>query len=243
VYSEIIKKVYPAEVTVRVFDFGAEKVLGQENEENPALGLRGTRLLLEYPSILKSQLEALAAASSSGRLRALLPMVGSLEEFRRAKKILAKVKKIPLGIMVELPSAAVLAGAFTKEADFLSIGTNDLIQYTLGVDRSNPKVAGYYEPFHPAVLRLLAQVAAAGKKYRKPVSICGQMAAHPWGIFLFVGMGISELSVPVPALTETKKILARVDSKKAALTVKKLLNLTTAEEIKKELKKVFPVKV
>jgi len=244
VYLEVVKKVYPYEVTVRAFDFGAEKVLGRESEENPALGLRGIRLLLEYPAILESQLEALGTASRAGRLKVMLPMVGSLEEFTRAKKVLAKAKKkIPLGIMVELPSAAILADSFAQAADFLSIGTNDLIQYTLGVDRSNPKVADYYEPFHPAVLRLLAQVAGAGKKYRKPVSVCGQMAAHPWGIFVFVGLGIAELSVPVASLTETKKTLAKIDSKTAERTVKKLLALSTAEELKRELKKAFPVEV
>lgn len=239
IYAEILKKASPLEITVRVFDFGAEKVLGQENEENPALGLRGMRLLLEHPAILKSQLEALAAASNFGRLKVMLPMVGSLEEFLKAKAMLGK-RKIPLGIMVELPSAALMAEALAQKADFLSIGTNDLIQYTLGVDRSSPKVAAYYEPYHPAVLKLLARVSAAGRKYKKPVSVCGQMAADPWGILIFVGLGISELSVPVAALTGTKKTLAGLDSKKAARTVKKLLTLATAEEVKKELRKTFP---
>jgi phosphotransferase system enzyme I (PtsI) len=240
-YTEALSRVSPLEVTVRVFDFGAEKVLGQEREENPALGLRGVRLLLRYPAILKSQLSALSEAAAFGRLKVMLPMVGSLEEFRAARRMFSGVKKkIPLGIMVELPSSAILATEFARAADFLSIGTNDLIQYTLGVDRSNPKVAGYYEPFHPSVLRLLAGIAAAGKKFKKPVSVCGQMAALPWGIFVFAGMGIAELSVPVSALVETKKTLARVDSKKAARTVKKLLLLSTAEEVKRELKRAFP---
>ncbi len=240
-YLDILSKVSPLEVTVRAFDFGAEKILGQESEENPALGLRGVRLLLQYPAILKSQLKALSEAAPSGRLKVMLPMVGSLEEFRSAKELLSgSKKKIPLGIMVELPSAAILAEEFARAVDFLSIGTNDLIQYTLGVDRSNPKVAAYYEPFHPAVLQLLAKIARAGKKFKKPVSVCGQMAALPWGIFIFVGLGITELSVPVSALVETKKTLALVDSKKAARTVKKLLALSTAEDVKAELKKAFP---
>jgi phosphotransferase system enzyme I (PtsI) len=239
-YAEILSKAAPREVTVRAFDFGAEKILGQEREENPALGLRGVRLLLQYPAILKSQLKALSEAAAFGRLKVMLPMAGSLEELRAARKILSGAKKIPLGIMVELPSAALLAEEFARAADFLSIGTNDLIQYTLGVDRSNPKVAAYYEPFHPAVLRLLAKVAAAGKKFKKPVSVCGQMAAYPWGIFVFVGMGIAELSVPVSALVETKKTLAQIDSKKAAATVQKLLGFSTAEAIRNELKKAFP---
>ncbi len=241
VYAEILSKVSPLEVTVRAFDFGAEKILGQESEENPALGLRGVRLLLQYPAILKSQLKALSEAAFVGRLKVMLPMVGSLEEFHSAKKILSGAKKkIPLGIMVELPSAAMLAEEFARVADFLSIGTNDLIQYTLGVDRSNPKVAKYYEPFHPAVLRLLAKVAQAGKKFKKPVSVCGQMAAHPWGIFFFVGLGITELSVPVSALVETKKTLTQIDANKAASMVKKILELSTAQEIKTELKRAFP---
>lgn len=240
-YVDILSKAAPLEVTVRAFDFGAEKILGQEQEENPALGLRGVRLLLQYPAILKGQLKALSEAAPEGRLKVMLPMVGSLEELFSARKILSgSKKKIPLGLMVELPSAAVLAAEFARAADFLSIGTNDLIQYTLGVDRSNPKVAGYYEPFHPAVLRLLANVSAAGKKFRKPVAVCGQMAALPWGIFVFVGMGIAELSVPVSALVETKKTLAQVDSKKAARTVKKLLLLSTAEEVKRKLRRAFP---
>jgi phosphotransferase system enzyme I (PtsI) len=240
-YVDILSKAAPLEVTVRAFDFGAEKILGQEREENPALGLRGVRLLLQYPAILKSQLTAFSEAAAFGRLKVMLPMVGSLEELFSARKILSgSKKKIPLGLMVELPSAAVLAAEFARAADFLSIGTNDLIQYTLGVDRSNPKVAGYYEPFHPAVLRLLANIAAAGRRFKKPVSVCGQMAALPWGIFVFVGMGIAELSVPVSALVETKKTLAQVDSKKAARTVKKLLSLSTAEEVKRELKRALP---
>ncbi len=242
VYIDILSKVAPLEVTVRAFDFGAEKILGQEREENPALGLRGVRLLLQYPAILKSQLKALTEAASHGHLKVMLPMVGSLEEFHSAKKLLSgSKKKIPLGIMVELPSAAVLAGEFARAADFLSIGTNDLIQYTLGVDRSNPKVAGYYEPFHPAVLRLLAGIANAAKKFKKPVSVCGQMAADPWGIFIFTGLGIAELSVPVRALVETKKTLAQMDSRRAAQAVKKILRLSTAGEVKAELKRVFPL--
>ena len=241
VYAEILTKVSPLEVTVRAFDFGAEKILGQENEENPALGLRGVRLLLQYPAILKGQLKALSEAAVSGRLKVMLPMVGSLEELHSAQKFLSGMKrKIPLGIMVELPSAALLAEEFARIADFLSIGTNDLIQYTLGVDRGNPKVAEYYEPFHPAVLRLLAKIASAGRKFKKPVSICGQMAAHPWGVFFFVGLGIRELSVPVSALVETKKTLAQVDSEKAARTAKKILTLSTVMEVKAELKKAFP---
>jgi len=240
-YAEILSKVSPLEVTVRAFDFGAEKILGHESEENPALGLRGVRLLLQYPAILKSQLKVLSEAASFGHLKIMLPMVGSLEEFHSAKKMLSGSKKnIPLGIMVELPSAAMLAEEFARVADFLSIGTNDLIQYTLGVDRSNPKVAKYYEPFHPAVLRLLAKIANAGKKFKKPVSVCGQMAADPRGIFVFVGLGIRELSVPVSALVETKKTLAQVDSQKAARAVKKILELTNVQKIKTELKKALP---
>ncbi|HXF49939.1 MAG TPA: phosphoenolpyruvate--protein phosphotransferase [Verrucomicrobiae bacterium] len=241
-YADLLSKIFPLEVTVRAFDFGAEKVLGQEREENPALGLRGVRLLLHYPAILKSQISALSEAAPEGRLKVMLPMVGSLEEFQAARRIFSGVnKKIPLGIMMELPSSAILATEFARAADFLSIGTNDLIQYTLGVDRSNPKVADYYEPFHPSVLRLLARIAAAGKKFKRPVSVCGQMAALPWGVFVFAGMGITELSVPVSALVETKKTLAQVDSKKAARTVKKLLSLSTAEEVKRELRRAFPV--
>ncbi|MCI0329558.1 MAG: phosphoenolpyruvate--protein phosphotransferase [candidate division Zixibacteria bacterium] len=240
-YIDILSKVSPLEVTVRTFDFGAEKILGQESEENPALGLRGIRLLLQYPAILKSQLAVLAEAAPTGRLKVMLPMVGSLEEFYSAQKILSGAKKkIPLGIMVELPSAALLAEEFARAVDFFSIGTNDLIQYTLGVDRSNPKVAEYYEPFHPAVLRMLAGVAQAGKKHKKPVAVCGQMAAHPWGIFFFVGLGIRELSVPVSALVETKKTLARIDSRQAVRGVERILELSTAGEIKTLLKKVFP---
>ena len=240
-YVNILSKVAPLEVTVRAFDFGAEKILGQEREENPALGLRGVRLLLQYPAILKSQLKALSEAASFGRLKVMLPMAGSLEEFHSARKLLSGAKKkIPLGIMVELPSAAILAEEFARAVDFLSIGTNDLIQYTLGVDRSNPKVAQYYEPYHPAVLRLLAQIAGAGKKFKKPVSVCGQMAADPWGIFIFTGLGITELSVPVSALVETKKTLAQIDSRQAERAVKKILGLATAQEIKAELKKKFP---
>lgn len=240
-YVNILSKVAPLEVTVRAFDFGAEKILGQEREENPALGLRGVRLLLQYPAILKSQLKALSEAASFGRLKVMLPMAGSLEEFHSARKLLSGAKKkIPLGIMVELPSAAILAEEFARAVDFLSIGTNDLIQYTLGVDRSNPKVAQYYEPYHPAVLRLLAQIAGAGKKFKKPVSVCGQMAADPWGIFIFTGLGITELSVPVSALVETKKTLAQIDSRQAERAVKKILGLAAAQEIKAELKKKFP---
>ncbi|HLG93268.1 MAG TPA: phosphoenolpyruvate--protein phosphotransferase [candidate division Zixibacteria bacterium] len=240
-YINILSKVAPLEVTVRAFDFGAEKILGQEREENPALGLRGVRLLLQYPAILKSQLKALSEAASFGRLKVMLPMAGSLEEFHSARKLLSGAKKkIPLGIMVELPSAAILAEEFARAVDFLSIGTNDLIQYTLGVDRSNPKVAQYYEPYHPAVLRLLAQIAGAGKKFKKPVSVCGQMAADPWGIFIFTGLGITELSVPVSALVETKKTLAQIDSRQAERAVKKILGLAAAQEIKAELKKKFP---
>ena len=195
----------------------------REPEANPALGLRGLRLLLAHPELLETQFAAILIASLAGPVRVMLPMVTNIAEFRAARDVYERVarrlrrrgqklpqKLPPLGAMIETPGAALMAEFFALEADFLSIGTNDLTMYALAVDRASSEVASLYDPVHPAVLRLIAGTTEAALRLRKPVSICGEIAGNPRLAPLLLGLGLRSFSMNASALPRVKQAIRAV---------------------------------
>jgi len=207
------------------------------------------------PDTLKVQLRAILRTSASGNVRLMFPMVSALEELRQVKKIIAECKaeldaegkpyddEIEVGIMVEVPSVAVMADQFAREVDFFSIGTNDLIQYTLAVDRGNSSISELYQPFHPAVLRLLATIVEAGHSAGIWVGLCGEMGANPLAVPFLVGLGIDELSVAPVNVPVVKATLRATSFRQAAELAKELVNLPTAEAIHARLREALPQEV
>jgi phosphoenolpyruvate-protein phosphotransferase len=250
-YKRVVEGMAGKPVTIRTLDIGADKypsyIRSTSVEPNPFLGWRSIRISLEVEEVFKTQLRAILRVGDIGRVRMLIPMVSSLEEILKVKELLAEAKdelhregtpfdrQMELGIMVEVPSAVQLAERFIREVDFLSIGTNDLIQYILAVDRSNRKVADLYEPLHPAVLAALQLTIEAGKKEGKRVAMCGEMAGDPLSAQLLLGMGLEEFSMGslyVPAIKKTIRSITYQGAKSSAQIV---LQMDTVGEIKKYL--------
>jgi phosphotransferase system enzyme I (PtsI) len=236
-------------VVIRTLDLGADKFFrkpdaaaGQE-ERNPFLGLRSVRLCLRNLALFKTQMRAILRASWHGNVRIMFPMVSTLLELRQCKLILAEVKedledanipfnrKLPVGTMIEVPSAAVMAAELAREVNFFSIGTNDLIQYTLAADRTNETVAGLYSAGDPAVLRLIEQVVAAARKYEIDVSVCGEMSGDPIYTMLLLGMGLRQLSVAPQNIPEIKKIIRTVTIEETKQVARQALRLDTARDV------------
>lgn len=222
VYSKIVKGMAPQPVTIRTIDLGGDKlahVLDSPSEANPYLGWRGIRICLDTPELFKTQLRAILRAGAHGDVRILLPMVASLDELRAARALLNEARdelreeghkfqeNCQLGVMVEVPSVALMADQFAGEADFYSLGTNDLIQYTLAVDRGNARVAPLYDSYNPAVLRLIEMVTESGQKYGIPVSICGEIGGDPLATVLLLGMGVARLSMSPGLIPEVKEVI------------------------------------
>jgi len=214
-YRQLAQRVAPYPVVIRTLDLGGEKYFHdvlERAEPNPVLGLRGLRLCLRRPELFRPQLRALLRAAAGADLRILLPLVTSPGEIREVRRLLEREAEdlqakriphragVPLGAMIETPAAAGIADLLARDADFLSVGTNDLIQYALAVDRGNPSVAALYDPLHPAILRMLRFVLRAGAQRGVPVSLCGEMAADPALVPVLVGLGFRELSVPPRAI-------------------------------------------
>ncbi|NOZ62773.1 MAG: phosphoenolpyruvate--protein phosphotransferase [Calditrichaeota bacterium] len=253
-YCRITESIYPHPVIIRTLDIGGDKnprYLSFPEEDNPALGSRGIRFSLDHRKILKSQLTAILRASAKGNVKILLPMISCHEEISHARALIDQVKgdlrskKIPydpnieIGIMIETPSAALMADVLAEDVDFLSIGTNDLIQYTLAVDRGNIKVAHLYKRMPLAVLRLIRDVIIAGHRKGVWVGICGEMAADPLAILVLLGLDIDELSVSPPMLPEVKKIIRLVTFKDAEQIAEKALQMKTSDQIETYLKNVY----
>ncbi len=250
-YCRVVEGMEGKPVTIRTLDIGADKyppyVRRAAAEPNPFLGWRSIRVSLEVSEIFKSQLRAILRVGALGRVRLLIPMVSSLEEILKVKDILAEVKgemeregtafdsQMELGIMVEVPSAVQLIGRLIREVDFVSIGTNDLIQYLLAVDRGNRRVAGLYEPLHPAVLSTLSQVIQTVKKEGKRVAMCGEMAGDPLSTLLLLGMGLEEFSMESLFVPVVKKIIRTVTYQDAKTTAQVALQMNTVGEIKRYL--------
>ncbi|MCK4437159.1 phosphoenolpyruvate--protein phosphotransferase [bacterium] len=247
-YKYVAEKIVPHSVIIRTLDLGGDKFLSQlqtPREMNPFLGWRAIRFCLERPDIFKTQLRAILRASVHGKLKIMYPMISGVEELRRANQILEEVREelltkgvafdenMEVGAMIETPSAAMTADILGKEADFFSIGTNDLIQYSLAIDRVNEKIGYLYEPAHPAVLRLIKSIVEAGHRQRIWVGMCGEMAGEPIFTPILLGMGLDELSMSAVALPKIKKVIRAVTLKEARRLVKEILTLSTAKEIEK----------
>jgi phosphoenolpyruvate-protein phosphotransferase (PTS system enzyme I) len=248
-YRTILDAMGGRPVTVRTFDLGGDKLpSGQrDHSENPALGLRAVRYCLRHPDLFQAQLRAAVRAAAHGNLRLMFPMVSGLVELRAAKRMLAEAcqdveargvpfRAPPVGVMVELPSAAVLADRIADEVDFLSIGTNDLIQYTLGVDRQNKDVAYLYRPLHLAVLRTLKSIADAARARGKPVSMCGEMAGDPLYTLVLLGLGLDELSMNGPSIPLVKRVIRSASARDGRELLDRILGLTIAEDIEREVR-------
>ena len=245
--------------TIRTFDLGGDKFFSDPHvakEMNPQMGLRAIRFCLKEVGLFKTQIRGILRAAAHGKTRILFPMISGLEEIREAKKIfyeqrddllakgVAVGKDVKIGIMIEVPSAAVVADDLAKEVDFFSIGTNDLIQYALAIDRINEQVTYLYEPLHPAVLRLVKRVVDAGHKAGIPVAMCGEMAGEPMYTMILVGLQLDELSMNHLAIPKVKKIIQGTTFSESEKLLKKVLSLHTANEIRqcveRYMQKHFP---
>ncbi len=239
IYRTLSEKVYPHTATIRIFDIGGDKILGQP-ERNPFLGLRGIRALLKERRTLERQLRAILRANEKGNLKVMLPMVTTVEEVQTFLEIFQQViqefggeVQVPsVGVMVEVPSMALTVDLLEGLVDFISIGTNDLTQYVLAVDRRNPRVSYLYDSFHPAVVRLLEWVVHRARKRNLLVSVCGEMASDPLGIPLLVALGVDELSVAPAALLQSKEIIRHLSMEELQSLKRKVLQARTSAEVR-----------
>jgi phosphotransferase system enzyme I (PtsI) len=245
-YRTVVERMKGKPVTIRVLDIGGDKIAGylhRSAELNPFMGWRGIRFLLTRKDIFKTQLRAIYRASGHGQVRLMFPLIVGIEEIRRAKEICAEVvedllrdryridRDVKIGIMVETPSAVALAGALAKEADFFSIGTNDLIQYTMAVDRGNTKISYLYQHLHPSIVRFLRLIVVAAKKHGIPTAICGEMCADPLAAVVLLGLGVDEFSCSPNTMPEIKKIIRSVTYDECKTVVKRILHYSTTEKI------------
>jgi phosphoenolpyruvate-protein phosphotransferase (PTS system enzyme I) len=250
VYSRLAKEVHPHPVYIRTIDIGGDKslpFLRIQKEPNPALGLRAVRFSLKYRELFRTQVRAILRASALGNVRVTIPMITEIEEIGEIKLLFAEVKAelaakkipfdpvLPLGIMIEVPAAAALTDLLIREVDYLSIGTNDLIQYYLAVDRSNEDVAYLYKPLHPSVLRLLRFIIETADKAGKEVSICGEMAADPLPAMVLLGLGLRRFSMNPIFIPRIKKALRSVDAKAVRRVVHQAMALKSAQEVEEYL--------
>ena len=239
-YETLLAAAAPHPVVIRTYDLGGEKGIGPAPGDNPALGLRGLRYCLAHPELFEEQLAALCLASRSGELKILLPMVSSLSEVTEARRMLrdaaARVgiaRPPQVGIMIEVPSAALLADRLASEADFFSIGTNDLTQYGLAVDRANPDVSALYRPLHPAILRMIRMVVEAGAACGKPVAVCGELAGDPLGAAVLVGLGIRDLSATPVAIPRVRDHISTLEASRTCALAKRALAAAEAWEVER----------
>lgn len=248
-YSLLADSMFPQPIVIRTFDVGGDKMMAHPiKESNPFLGWRGIRVMLDKPSVFMDQLRAILRASSRKNVKIMFPMITSIKELRESKRFLEQAKSeltargepyddnIKVGVMIEVPAAAVIAEDLAREVDFFSIGTNDLIQYLLAVDRSNDVVSALYQEFHPAVVRFLRRIIERGKKGNVKVGMCGEMAGDPLATILLIGLGLDEFSVVPMVLPEIKKIIRSVSFQDAEEIAKHVLSLQTEDEIKSYLK-------
>jgi phosphotransferase system enzyme I (PtsI) len=251
-YLMVLRTLGPRPVVIRTLDLGADKfaMAGEagHEERNPFLGLRSVRLCLRNLTLFKTQMRAILRASAFGDVRIMFPMVSTLLELRQCKMILAEVKedleeegipfnrKLPVGTMIEVPSAAILSDQLAREVSFFSIGTNDLVQYTLAADRTNETVASLYNPGDPAVLKLLEIVIRAAKTHSIDVSVCGEMSGEPIYTLLLLGMGLRQLSVSPHNIPEIKKIVRSINLEEATAVAQEALQLETARDVNNYLR-------
>jgi phosphotransferase system enzyme I (PtsI) len=253
VYRRLIDQMHPHPVTVRTWDVGLEALETKgPSGPNPALGERALRLLRHSPDPFRVQLRALLRAGAHGPIQIMFPFVGGVGDLRMAMSLLEEAREglrregvafredVPVGINLEVPSAAVVADLLAAEVDFFSVGTNDLIQYLLAVDRTDPRVSALYEPLHPAVLRTLARIAAAAREHRRPLSVCGEMAGQPVEAVLLVGLGYRELSMAPSAIPRVKAAVRAVREEEARQLAERCLSLRTCEETVRFVREELP---
>lgn len=253
IYRNTAERVKPGDMVIRVLDLGSDKRLPYfplPFEANPSLGCRGIRLLIKHPQILLTQLRAILRLSAIHPVSILIPMVGGVEDMRAAKDVIETAKKalvaegrpfnpsIPVGAMIETPAAAIMAGQLAQEVDYFSIGTNDLVQYLLTADRTSSGVASYYEPLHPAMLQVLASIAAVAKAKIKSISICGEIAGNPLYTKLLLGLGYRTFSVNPAEILEIKNAIRSTTIEEAEELAGQVLQLGTIQEIKDCIQKV-----
>ncbi|MFA5905281.1 MAG: phosphoenolpyruvate--protein phosphotransferase [Desulfobacula sp.] len=245
-YKELVELMIPHSVTIRTLDINGDKVnpyLSVVEEANPSLGLRAVRFCLENESVFITQLKAIFRAAAFGNIKLLIPMISCIEEIIQVKQIIKKAiveleqedklfnAAIPLGIMIEVPSAAIIAEHLAEHVDFFSIGTNDLIQYSMAIDRRNRQVAHLYQALNPAVLRMIKMTCDAAKKKGIDIVMCGEMAGDPLNIPILIGMGLTDLSMNSASIPVVKNMIRNIDSKKTETCVEKIMALNTAKEI------------
>ncbi|MEA4893731.1 MAG: phosphoenolpyruvate--protein phosphotransferase [Oscillospiraceae bacterium] len=250
-YKRVLLALGDKPVILRTLDIGGDKVLPSlpcSKEENPFLGVRALRLCFSKPEVFRTQLRAALRASVYGNLWLMFPMVGSLDDLRRAKLKLAQVmdelsaegvlfnKDIKLGVMIEIPSIALMADIVAQEVDFASIGTNDLCQYTLAADRVNPGVCDYYQSFHPGLFRLIGYAAKAFADAKKPIGVCGELGGDPLAAPVLFGLGVRELSMNMSAIAKIKKILSELSLPEMEKMARKVLSMDTEQTVKQYLR-------
>ena len=254
VYRKLALATGDAGASIRVFDLGGDKLTlgGFEAEQNPALGLRAIRLSLKVEHIFRTQLRAILRANLHGHLRVVLPLISTITELREAKRIIAEVKQemaearvehnadLPIGVMIEVPAAAMMGDVFAREADFLSVGTNDLIQYILAVDRANENVAHLYQPLHPAILRTIADLVRVAEAAQVPLELCGEMAADPLQAIALIGLGIRTLSLVPGSIPLVKNAVRSVELERVRSLMKEAMKLTSSTEVEELLASELP---
>ncbi|MBU8911330.1 MAG: phosphoenolpyruvate--protein phosphotransferase [Desulfobacterales bacterium] len=258
-YKELVELMTPQSVTIRTLDINGDKVnpyLKTHEEANPSLGLRAVRFCLENEDIFITQLKAILRVAAFGNIKLLIPMISCIEEIIQVKQVMNKAilelehedkifnKDIPLGVMIEVPSAVMVAEHLADHVDFFSIGTNDLIQYSMAIDRQNRRVAHLYQALNPAVLKMIKMTYDAAKKKGIDLVMCGEMAGDPMNIPVLVGMGLTDFSMNSASIPEVKKLIRNLDTKKAKKIVKKIMTLSSVQEISdfalEEYKEIFP---
>src|SRR5690606_20155935 len=245
-YKTVLEKMGDKPVIIRTLDIGGDKnlpYLTLPEEMNPFLGVRAIRLCLERPDLFRTQLRALLRASVYGNLKIMFPMIATLDEFREAKQLFLEEKEkliqegipvsesIELGIMVEIPSTAVLADHFAKEVDFFSIGTNDLIQYTMAADRMNERVSYLYQPYHPAILRLIKNVIDASHREGKWTGMCGEMAGDETAIPILLGLGLDEFSMSATSILKARSLIRKLSKADMEKLAEEALQKSTVDEV------------
>ncbi|MEE2757389.1 MAG: phosphoenolpyruvate--protein phosphotransferase [Myxococcota bacterium] len=250
-YREVVEKALPGHATIRTLDLGGDKLadfIRVESEDNPVMGLRAVRFCLMHPDIFRVQARALLRASIHGELRVMVPLISRLDEVRAIKSIFRQCRReleaegvpiandIPFGIMIEVPSAALIAQHLAREVDFFSIGTNDLVQYTLAVDRGNPHVARLYAPMHPAMLSLISIIVGAARGACIDVSMCGEMAGDPLCLPIVIGLGLKNLSMNATSIPLIKAMVRNMSVAECESLVNEILELNTAESIENAVK-------
>ncbi len=253
-YRYILETMHPCPVVIRTLDAGGDKLVSGINavsESNPFMGWRSIRVCLDREDIFCTQLKALLLANTKGNLRILLPMISSMTELRRAKECIKRCRaeveastgkkcaKVKIGVMIEVPSAVMIVDKLAKEVDFFSIGTNDLIQFTLAVDRTNELITDMFQPHHPAVLSMIYQTVQAAHREGIPVAVCGEMSADPMSVLLLVGLGVDELSMTLWSVMSTKKIIRSINFEDVRDTALTVLQMDDSESVNAYLRKKY----